>query len=153
MRDIPGHNKPWWMKTTGGGLIQTLILMRRRPRIRSCSEAASSTLPGFYFISVMETQHSSLLFWSRNRSSRIAGWKSWHLNTKTFWHCSGAETLRTCHTPRLIQTLRPQTSLNVLRSIEQVQSAVLAGIYNKEGMTSSAQHVKVRTCVIFDNKW
>lgn len=73
---------------------QTLILMRRRPQIRSCSEAASNTLPGFYFISVMETQHSSLLFGSRDGSCRSEGWRGgsimktlsdhspsrWHLN-------------------------------------------------------------------------
>lgn len=84
---------------------QTLILMRRRPQIRSCSEAASNTLPGFYFISVMETQHSSLLFGSEDGSCRSEGWRGihnenivgssplrWHLNTKTFWCPSGAET-------------------------------------------------------------
>ena len=49
---------------------QTLILMRRRLQIRSCSEAPSNTLPGFYFISVMETQHSSLLFGSWDGSCR-----------------------------------------------------------------------------------
>lgn len=57
---------------------QTLILMRRRPRIRSCSEAASNTLPGFYFISVMETQHSSLLFGSRDGTCRSEGWRGIH---------------------------------------------------------------------------
>lgn len=57
---------------------QTLILMRRRPRIRSCSEAASNTLPGFYFISVMETQHSSLLFGSGDGSWRSQGWRGIH---------------------------------------------------------------------------
>lgn len=57
---------------------QTLILMRRRPRIRSCSEAASNTLPGFYFISVMETQHSSLLFGSGDGSCGSEGWRGIH---------------------------------------------------------------------------
>lgn len=57
---------------------QSLILMRRRPRIRSCSEAASNTLPGFYFISVMETQHSSLLFGSGDGSCRSEGWRGIH---------------------------------------------------------------------------
>lgn len=57
---------------------QTLILMRRRPRIRSCSEAASNTLPGFYFISVMETQHSSLLFGSEDGSCRSEGLRGIH---------------------------------------------------------------------------
>ena len=57
---------------------QTLILMRRRPRIRSCSEAASNTLPGFYFISVMETQHSSLLFGSEDGSCRSEGRRGIH---------------------------------------------------------------------------
>lgn len=57
---------------------QTLILMRRRPRIRSCSETASYTLPGFYFISVMETQHSSLLFGSEDGSCRREGWRGIH---------------------------------------------------------------------------
>lgn len=57
---------------------QTLILMRRRPRIRSCSEAATNTLPGFYFISVMETQHSSLLYGSKDWSCGSKGWRGIH---------------------------------------------------------------------------
>ena len=57
---------------------QTLILKRRRSQIRSCSGAASYTLPGFYFISVMETQHSSLLFGSWDGSWSNEGWRGIH---------------------------------------------------------------------------
>lgn len=36
-------------------------------------EAASNTLPGFYFISVMETQHSCLLLGSGDGGRRSKG--------------------------------------------------------------------------------
>lgn len=79
-----------------------MSLMRRRPRIRSSSRAARNTLPGFYFISVMETQHSSLLFGrgdgSCSKGARGAIMKTFsdhspskrHLNNKTFRKLSAA---------------------------------------------------------------
>jgi len=39
---------------------------------------SGDTLPGFYFISVMETQHSSLLFGSWDGSCRSEGWRGIH---------------------------------------------------------------------------